>query len=337
MSFKVNFNFYVNFSRTLTTKQIFTDEGLCFTTNNFNPLSIFRNAYVPPRTAVKKGDIDDFNFEASGRENGISIILYCPGCYTDNYCNRLQEGYKIFIHNPNEYPNSKSYSINVPFDSVSDIIVKPHVYSIDESVHSFLTDIRKCYVEGERELKYFKAYNKNNCELECNLNISLSLYNCSVILLPIGNADYSMCNIAELDNETHNFWTAKRSCNCLPNCDNIVYDIEASNNIANTTDYWKILEEFYRKPTDNENSINDKYNEITIFFRQTTVSETKIVAHIWWSDFIADCGGLLGIFMGISILSVVEIFYFVVVNSIHKLVFKNKNQQFNLEERSSET
>lgn len=37
------------------------------------------------------------------------------------------------------------------------------------------------------------------------------------------------------------------------------------------------------------------------------------------TDFVANCGGLLGLFMGVSILSIVEIVYFCTIRLLYRL------------------
>lgn len=47
-----------------------------------------------------------------------------------------------------------------------------------------------------------------------------------------------------------------------------------------------------------------------MFFKETEFIQLKRNELYGWTDFIANCGGLLGLFMGVSFLSVIEIVYF---------------------------
>lgn len=50
--------------------------------------------------------------------------------------------------------------------------------------------------------------------------------------------------------------------------------------------------------------------QVSIFFKDTFVEAEKRVETYTYTDFLALCGGLLGLFLGISLLSLVEIIYF---------------------------
>lgn len=49
---------------------------------------------------------------------------------------------------------------------------------------------------------------------------------------------------------------------------------------------------------------------ITIFFREQQIPVLKRVEVYSYTDFLAICGGLLGLFLGVSVLSIVEFLYY---------------------------
>jgi hypothetical protein len=67
-------------------------------------------------------------------------------------------------------------------------------------------------------------------------------------------------------------------------------------------------------------------NAIYIVFKETKFMTLLRSERYGFIDFISNCGGLMGLFMGISILSIVEIFYYTaafVNHLIFKLCFRN--------------
>ena len=60
--------------------------------------------------------------------------------------------------------------------------------------------------------------------------------------------------------------------------------------------------------------------DLNIFFDDSEFIATKRSERYGSIDFIANFGGLLGLFMGVSILSLVEIFYFFVTRLVHPLL-----------------
>lgn len=66
------------------------------------------------------------------------------------------------------------------------------------------------------------------------------------------------------------------------------------------------------------------YAYIMLFFKEDQFISLKRAELFGITDFIANCGGLLGLFMGVSLLSIVEIIYFCTIRWIYRL--KGKRQ-----------
>jgi hypothetical protein len=54
-------------------------------------------------------------------------------------------------------------------------------------------------------------------------------------------------------------------------------------------------------------------NKFEVYFKKSQFVVNKRSERFGFIDFISNCGGLMGLFMGISLLSIAEIFYFFVV------------------------
>lgn len=57
-------------------------------------------------------------------------------------------------------------------------------------------------------------------------------------------------------------------------------------------------------------TLSIKQARLAIFFRDQQVETIKRMEVYTYSDFLALCGGLLGLFLGMSVLSVIEFIYF---------------------------
>lgn len=66
-------------------------------------------------------------------------------------------------------------------------------------------------------------------------------------------------------------------------------------------------------------SSNMSYAYIMLFFKEDQFIALKRAELFGITDFIANCGGLLGLFMGVSLLSIVEIIYFCTIRWIYRL------------------
>lgn len=111
----------------------------------------------PWKTSAENGK----GFEVIFRTN-----LMLEGCYNHD---------SFIIHPPNELPIS-SEIIRIEDWSATEVSITPTIVNTDEDVQAFDVGTRKCYLDNERNLKYFKIYTQKNCELECLSEISKSFY-----------------------------------------------------------------------------------------------------------------------------------------------------------------
>jgi amiloride-sensitive sodium channel len=75
--------------------------------------------------------------------------------------------------------------------------VTPKSHRTDEALRRFDPEQRKCYFEGERQLKYFKAYTKAHCEWECRSNATLKHCGCVKFSMP-RDKYMPVCNLSML-------------------------------------------------------------------------------------------------------------------------------------------
>lgn len=57
---------------------------------------------------------------------------------------------------------------------------------------------------------------------------------------------------------------------------------------------------------------------IWIQFGKSEYLAMKMSAQFGFTDFLSQCGGLLGLFMGVSILSIVEVIYYFTIKLMHR-------------------
>lgn len=66
------------------------------------------------------------------------------------------------------------------------------------------------------------------------------------------------------------------------------------------------------------------YAYIVLFFKEDQFVTLKRAELFGITDFVANCGGLLGLFMGVSLLSLVEIIYFCTIRLIYPQRSRNE-------------
>ncbi|CAG9799051.1 unnamed protein product [Chironomus riparius] len=164
--------------------------------------------------------------------NSIEFILMHSTVETNNYCPALRNSYKIIFHMPNEIPTKFHDYIYASMNTQFLFSMTAKHFMTDSSLKKYHPEIRRCYYENERKLKFFKSYTKAHCDLECLANHTLKACGCTKFSMP-RSSETSVCNLEETacyndairhwphDEENSSSFTVP--CNCFPPCNNIKY------------------------------------------------------------------------------------------------------------------
>ena len=226
--------------------------------------------------------------------------------------------------------------------------VTPKVIDASEDFVEFDVHTRNCKLPYETdELIFFQNYTKDGCELECALNRSLSVCKCLPWYLPNNFKEASMCDmfgakcVDSILSDQRNYQKCKEQC--LEDCKITSYaaipsyvPIDPEQTCAKpifktffAKIYWSYRHEmnFERMTMGKWKNWDDQFKgEKAMYFCQeyvlkyisivtvetpvNSVVKAKRVARITFNDKLAAIGGTLGLFSGISILSMVEVVCF---------------------------
>ncbi|KAL7011568.1 hypothetical protein ACKWTF_014327 [Chironomus riparius] len=210
----------------------------------------------------------------------------------------------FWIHPNDQTPRLTEFLefVRVEYGVDVDIELVPEIIRTDRNLKPLAPAARECYFGGEKKLKYYKKYSMLNCVSECLSTYLIRKCGCIVTLeepasangycssLP-KNETYVPCNIKYRVRFNALDIPSSPACSCLPTCDSVKYHIKYFHKFSTQSD---------------EISINLRVNtEDAILFRR--------YQQFTFSDVVSYVGGLLGLFAGISMLSIVEIFYFFVI------------------------
>ncbi|XP_073961897.1 pickpocket protein 28-like isoform X2 [Choristoneura fumiferana] len=268
-----------------------------------------------------------------GAKAGLSFVLMATEVDLDYLCRGPVQGYKILLHNPAELPRLSQQYFRAPLSQEVVVAVKPKMMTTSEGLLPYSPETRQCYFPSERYLQYFKVYTQANCEMECLSNFTYIRCGCVHFGMLYG-PNMTVCNAGSIEcvqkaqmemvtvaaqtslnkddtngNEVNNTLRLARDvalrCKCKPSCTSIEYEAETSQ-----ADFdWRAIFTSYQWPIAPE--MNDTYmTRIFIFFKEAQFITSRRSELYGQTDFLANCGGLLGLFMGFSFLSVVEIIYF---------------------------
>jgi acid-sensing ion channel, other len=217
------------------------------------------------------------------------------------------------VHSPFELAASLDISELFEFNYGYDleVLITPEIIGTDPDLRSYEPKARGCYFEGEKKLKYFKVYTRRNCEFECRSEYirSETDFNCMPFYL-LRNNSIDVCDHRHqhrINKKTFIFFrvdfkSVMENCECLDECDSISYKTEivarSLTSYVNSTGKSNINDDFYFE------------SEIEFKFKDVDVVPLRRYRQMTFSDFLAQSGGMLGLFAGISALSIIELFYF---------------------------
>ncbi|XP_037031900.1 pickpocket protein 28-like [Bradysia coprophila] len=323
-------------------EEIITADGLCFTFNSLYPKEMFMEGVSDKFMSTYNYNMSDHmhwtledgyanGFEDdraagiylypyrvinAGSKAGLDIVMAMKMQDLDYSCRGPVQGFKVVLHPSDELPQVDGQFFRIPVGQAVRVSIKPNVLRTTKSLTGLHPKRRQCFFNFERRLRYMRTYSKRNCEMECLANYTLGFCGCVKFSMPhdrttpiCGIAKVNCYIEAEMDllEDSDTVETSKKinSCNCLPACTSISYDTE----ISQSSYEWK---NFY-KALNHTGAVVEGYQfaSFSIFFKENQFITSKRSELVGLTDFVSSCGGLLGLFMGVSILSIVELFYYV--------------------------
>ncbi|XP_045539292.1 pickpocket protein 28 [Papilio machaon] len=299
-------------SRSMNCQDLFnaqlTDEGLCCTFNVVHRDNMFRNPrdlndlnltfpspsvdWTPEGGYPADAPPDGFPWKPKGIGTNHGLTLVLDANIAEYYCASTKSmGFKILLHNPTETPNiAKIGEIYGPGIEAR-VAIQPRILDAQPSLKDIDVKKRLCLFSSEKELVFYRTYTLRNCEMECEARAMLD--RCKCVL-------YNMPN-------------SETTCDeCLPACNEISYFERLSTaplNKALIGQYSTIL--LNRTP--------DYFTEnmllVHFYFEDNTFMRFTKGEIFGLTEFLSNTGGLLGLCMGFSIMSVVELLYFLTLRA----------------------
>ncbi|XP_076260141.1 pickpocket protein 11-like [Rhynchophorus ferrugineus] len=219
---------------------------------------------------------------------------------------KSKQDIRVYYHAPEDVPfiNSDSnFRKDVLKGEYYEILLNVifQVIEIENSkqVHSLSVENRECRFPEELPVnfKVHKLYSYSTCMVQCHAENHIRLCNCTHHLMPVYNTE-RYCDIEGLKCLTDHFEIVNRIhakgynkpgliCECLPSCTEPEYTIVSD------------LKKTYNQTT----GITIKLQALpTLRFKRVVVKDIM--------DLVVSVGGVVGLFFGASLISVVEMIYF---------------------------
>ncbi|XP_044256790.1 uncharacterized protein LOC123006401 [Tribolium madens] len=317
---------------------VITDQGICYSFNILDRERIFTNHVVQHDDFYQVlNDSKNFNTDSgydpesgintyprralmSGALNSLDVYLKTNSNDTDYICSAFMQGFRILIHNPWDVPRLTQNYFRVPIDKIVTAAINPELILTSEAVQKFSPETRQCYLSNERSLRHFKVYTQSNCLLECLTNYTLQKCGCVNYFMPrdnltriCGSGNVDCMEEAENELKVKNFGdriSEKTLCDCKPPCTSLMYGVETSHSDFYWREYFKIRKRHNLKIDWEDAKDEDHWSIVSIFFKAEQFKTLERNELYGVCDLIANLGGLLGLFTGFSLITLVEIIYF---------------------------
>ncbi|CAG9808682.1 unnamed protein product [Chironomus riparius] len=341
----------------LIIKRILTDRGFCFTTNFQRFNTIFKNEVLsedfkiymkrPPSEALNKLG-DDVHWTLDGgyknvssnfvtplrlvKENDHTFIMFSKLEDMYNIC--FQKNIHIRIHMPNEIPTLFHRGFLQEYTHAQRVLITAKVIKAHPSLRSYSPHARRCYFTNERELQFFKIYTKYHCYLECLTNFLLEKCGCVAFYMP-RNSSTKICNLMEKNcvqkyvyqwPNHEDLVEGTTPCLCYPTCNDIEYSAIESDSEYRATSHANHIKNY-------TSLLHYSYFYVNFNDHEVQIHETYVAYKV--QNFIADLGGLLGLFLGCSLLSMIEVLYFIFMALKHRYCKRNVGDEITINAVSS--
>ncbi|XP_053678730.1 pickpocket protein 28-like [Anopheles nili] len=223
---------------------------------------------------------------------------------------------EVFVHSPIDFPYKPIESTTIPGSSIVQLRVFPKMVRSQRYLRYFGPSTTGCISQVQNPLKLFSLYSQSNCELECHATYFLERRGCVLEHMPRGH-ETSLCNastnyrpydvldknvMAQLRAENiprSQFF--RRLCNCLPACVEFRYRAEASTHTVAMMESWPEME---------MNETESLASQVEVEFAEDHFYPLVRSVRYGVLDFLADSGGLIALFLGVSIVSLLEVVFF---------------------------
>lgn len=222
-------------------------------------------------------------------------------------------GFKVLLHSPIETPKMANFGFFISPGLETKVVISPKISEASQLIRKVPVQQRQCIFANEANLSYYNIYSKKNCEMECSSKKTEQECECTLFYMPRNNG--KICNRKKAtcyEKVLYNIALSMEqnyTCNdCLPACFEINYGREISSSKLG-------IGEFLTNAMDaianrNATDIRDNLAIIHIFFIDNAYGGFTKSELIGFTEFLSNTGGLLGLFMGFSVISLIEIIYF---------------------------
>ncbi|EDV33059.1 uncharacterized protein Dana_GF21875 [Drosophila ananassae] len=233
---------------------------------------------------------------------GLTLALNqgCPVPPTNN-----SFGYEVLVHDSYEIPTEMTSRLLVSSGSVAHIMVQPFVNRITPSLAQISVGMRGCYLQKEHSRLSSSVYSQINCLAESRSEEIHKSCDCVPPHYP-SRSGWKVCDLEQLHcvrecENNEKFKEEQARWNCLPPCQFNRYEFQSDIQIL------KSMENLSNASQPNHRS---QQVLLRVYYDSPMAEEIVLDVYENWLTFIGTFGGITGLFMGCSFVSVFELIFF---------------------------
>ncbi|XP_046392144.1 sodium channel protein Nach-like [Ischnura elegans] len=263
----------------------------------------------------------------AGQDLGLSVML---DCQPQNYFASAHSFYgtKVLVHDPTDFPETTATAALVFSRQEAWISVAPSVVESTGAVRGIEVSRRQCLFEDELQLSSAEAYSYQTCITECRARNLAKLCNCLPFYYPL-LYNLSTCTLLDvpcLRKYKHvvastrppvgtpgfeSGWDQGMECSeCMPACTERAYAISSSlvaPIVAQRSKFASSDSAFTKLYNMTNRSV------VHVYFNDFYCIKYRRDAVMTWDGLLAAIGGIFGLCLGGSAISIVELLYFFTV------------------------
>ncbi|XP_068147632.1 LOW QUALITY PROTEIN: sodium channel protein Nach [Drosophila tropicalis] len=240
-----------------------------------------------------------------GLDYGLSVIVR----YKDAKYDPVQSysyGVKLLIQETDAFPSAHSVSKFISFNTEVFATLRPQETFCSNAVKALTIKERNCVFRQEFPLRYFSDYVYPNCELNCRVTNMVKFCGCYTYFFDFNRTHERICSFRDIPCLVDNFAniiTRRRStqCPCPLTCEYFDYDVQISNFPLQLN--MPVMDPFYSDIAKNDGIVH-------IFINSQVYRRVRHDLLSNMVTLVSNLGSAFSLFVGMSMLSVVEIIYY---------------------------
>ncbi|XP_014094646.2 sodium channel protein Nach [Bactrocera oleae] len=279
------------------------------------------------RSAFTKANsmlLENVTFESNSLLNSVQFVIQSDS--NDFWHTEFTSyAFRLYLFLQNDYPTVMTNTMGeilVNPRTLVEIAIQPSFYEASHAIRNFSPELRHCYFKDEGERLLNKSYySHDECLLICRMQSMQRYCGCVSPFLAPSLINASVCTLLQLPclsnwlrvftqwsyfdyvEQPHGF----DKCNtCMSTCEGVDYKtylnyIPLRKKTGNDTYTFGLLEGL---------NSDEPLALVKLFFKQLYAELTYIDIVGDWVTLLSRFGGILSLFYGFSILSYIEVFYF---------------------------